>query len=714
MKMKYFAIILCTFAFFANLQSFEWQDNGVPVRQGVNIEWSRAGATLEDGSAIYVWSDTQNGDRDVFAQRVSADGNTLWDSPVLVDGKVDRQEDPVVISTSDNHVIVAWIDFSNQIAGDVYAQKINADGELQWATGGVEVCVADGEQISLNIVPDDAGGAYIIWLDSRNSGGTDIYGMHVGSDGNMMWADNGIAVADNDGSQTGHTFWEDGVGGAVMAYVNSYDNNSDIYITRMLSDGTQPWGAFVAAANSEDQEEKVKMAHLSDNKFAIAWRQRNEDNNVGFINTRVVDLDGNMTDAQIVCDADGGQLDPRLTADVDGSYFVAWQDRRNNSQVSDIFIQKCNNSGVPQWADDGVLVCDAEFNQNGQRAIADGDGGCYVIWDDTRSGIDSEVDIYIQHFNSSGVAKLDANGLAVCDAPLSQSKGLIRKAGENIFIVWMDIRNGSVGLYYQVFNNDVAQLDDNGNLVFWGLSGDSVDHQTFVKGTDTYISWLDTRSGQSKVFIQKLDESGNADFATNGIEALDNDYTQIEQQMSASSSDGAFLGIVQRISGIEYAYGASIDGDGSRLWGDEGVALASGGDSQINIQVDAYNSGALYGFSKMEGSFPFLSYKLYAQYVENGAAQWGDAGKLILDLGADVNLTDMVGDVFIVESDFNIYAQRVDSNGDIYDGWAAEGLVISDAAGIQKNPKAISTDQGIFVNYYLLVFINSIIKFYNS
>ncbi|MCD4651348.1 MAG: hypothetical protein K8S56_06130, partial [Candidatus Cloacimonetes bacterium] len=144
-----------------------WPENGIPIRQGENIEWSRSAATLTNGNVVYVWSDTRLGDRDVWAQCVDTNGNNLWNNgdPVIIDDKVNRQEDPVCINTTDGGAIIAWVDFTHSDAGDIYAQKVDANGGLLWIDGGIPLCLAPGIQISLNIVRDDNGGAYIIWID---------------------------------------------------------------------------------------------------------------------------------------------------------------------------------------------------------------------------------------------------------------------------------------------------------------------------------------------------------------------------------------------------------------------------------------------------------------------------------------------------------------------------------------------------------------------
>ena len=167
MKKIYLILLLLT-AVALSAQILQWSEE-VPIRQGENIEWYRSSAPVDGNCVVYTWSDTRNGDRDVWAQKMDSNGNEMWNvGGVLVNGEINRQEDPVVIHTGSGEVIIAWIDFRNEDAGDVYVQKLDTNGNLQWDAAGVPLCLADDIQITLNIVHDENGGAFIIWLDNRN------------------------------------------------------------------------------------------------------------------------------------------------------------------------------------------------------------------------------------------------------------------------------------------------------------------------------------------------------------------------------------------------------------------------------------------------------------------------------------------------------------------------------------------------------------------
>ena len=79
---------------------FNWDENGSPIRQGAHIEWWKSIETGNEGEFFVVWSDTRFGIRDIFAQKVTVNGEMLWgvdgDPVALEDGLPDGI--PVVLA----------------------------------------------------------------------------------------------------------------------------------------------------------------------------------------------------------------------------------------------------------------------------------------------------------------------------------------------------------------------------------------------------------------------------------------------------------------------------------------------------------------------------------------------------------------------------------------------------------------------------------------
>ena len=62
-------IISLFFIAICSAESFDLT-TATPIRQGVHIEWYRTVCPGDDGSAIFVWSDTRFGMRNVFAHKI--------------------------------------------------------------------------------------------------------------------------------------------------------------------------------------------------------------------------------------------------------------------------------------------------------------------------------------------------------------------------------------------------------------------------------------------------------------------------------------------------------------------------------------------------------------------------------------------------------------------------------------------------------------------
>ena len=69
---------------------------------------------------------------------------------------------------------------------DIYAQRINPSGLVQWAPNGVIICSNTFDQLNPNIATDLTGGAIITWQDSLN-GNFDIRAQRITNAGDLLW-----------------------------------------------------------------------------------------------------------------------------------------------------------------------------------------------------------------------------------------------------------------------------------------------------------------------------------------------------------------------------------------------------------------------------------------------------------------------------------------------------------------------------------------------
>ena len=719
--MKKIAIVLCfallTIGLFATL---EWTE-AVAIRQGVNIEWFRTGIETTDGGAIYVWSDTKLGERDLWAQKVDGAGNMVWGEPVLIDGKPDRQEDPVITRTSDNNYVIAWIDFSADLDGDVYAQKIDGEGNLLWQEGGVPVCTLAGMQIALNMEPDNEGGVYIIWVDSRNPS-KDLFGQRLSANGSPLWIVNGIPIATGLGDEMQNTMLPDGEGGMIIAYTHSYASNDDLYAKRFNANGTMVWQNTLVISEAEGSQSDIRMAALNDGNFVFTWAdKRSADTD---IYAQKINLAGDLLWGSyliVYSDQNGlarPQVNPRIVKTSDNGVIIVWEDFRLDTQNPDLFAQKISASGIKQWSEEGIALCTAEFAQLGPRLASDNNGGCFVVWDDLRNGNAPNVDIYAQHLSASGNALWEANGKAICIAPNEQSGSLIKVSNNIVFINWMDIRNGSVGIYYQALTYEgTVLLAVNGAEVFWGLSGDApLDNYLILKrSSDVVIIWQDTRFANDgyRLFFQFLNPDGSIDFEPNGHPVTVSVGGSQSTPSAVVTPDDQIAIIWEDARGDNpKVYAQLLSASGERLWGEQGMELTVNSPlRQKDPKVSYYNGSLYFGWSGSDQVETSFFYHIYGQRIYNGQKMWGPNGILIStlaqsDLRNECTLYDLIDNYYVWHrinpalATQTIWVKRVAEDGSAMDGWQEEGIQTSnynDWDAIQLFPKAHKTPEGIFV-----------------
>ena len=352
----------------------------------------------EAGGVIVTWADNRSGNREIYAQRISADGVLQWtaDGVALCTASGD-QANPVITRDGAGGAIVTWHDIRGGNY-DIYAQRISAAGAVQWTADGVALCTAAGFQEYPALISDGAGGAIVAWFDQRTGGNytyADIFAQRISAAGTPMWAPDGIALCTATGSQQNPTLTSDGAGGAIVAWFDYRADNYDIYAQRVSSVGAVQWTA----------------------------------------------------DGIALCTAAGEQAYATIAADELGGAYVTWRDYRSGSEY-DIYAQRISAAGAPQWTADGAAVCNAAGDQYDPVIIPDGTGGAILSWPDGRAGF--SLDIYAQRLSPTGAPQWTANGVALCTAAGGQNVPMIASQGTGGAIVtWHDPRGGGFDIYAQ-------------------------------------------------------------------------------------------------------------------------------------------------------------------------------------------------------------------------------------------------------------------------
>ena len=409
------------------------------------------------GGAIIAWADHRNTNLTIYAQRIDSAGVIRWpiDGLLVCSDTVVRTE-PKIVSDGYGGAIVVWVDFRNGFPNyDIYAQRINSNGDFLWNPDGVPVCSAPEYQMRPKIASDGDGGAIIAWIDHRGLY-LDIYAQRINENGEVQWTTNGVLVSSAQNFKANHTIACDGNEGALITWFVQY-SGYDILAQRIDSSGTILWSST----------------------------------------------------GTLVCDGSIQTTEPvsQIVSDGNGGAIISWSDSRN--VYTDIYAQKVSSSGTIQWQTNGIPVCINVGEQYGSSIISDDSGGAIITWVDSRF---TEGGIFAQRVDPFGVLKWSPNGVWVFSNNIIQDIPAICSDGAGGAIIaicdlWHTYPDGN--LFTQRINSE-------GELLWpeYGVNVSTAPDVQFYPAIVTdgiegaIITWMDNRSYNYDIYASRVDKDG--------------------------------------------------------------------------------------------------------------------------------------------------------------------------------------------------------------
>ncbi|MFX0136362.1 MAG: hypothetical protein ACFFDN_22160 [Candidatus Hodarchaeota archaeon] len=441
-----------------NMHSNRWSKSGNPIclanENQTNLQIVKSGS-----GAIVVWQDNRSGNWDIYAQKIDINGATQVDNWILngnvICNESNNQINPQLIADGNGGAIIVWEDHRvNVTESDIYAQRINETGDIEWSLNGIVICNASSYQKNPQIVGNSSGGAIITWCDNR-TGSEDIYAQCIDDKGQVKWLNDGTVICNSTGNQNSTRICTDGNGGAIIVW-EDYRNSTteaDIYAQLINNTGDTDW------------------------------------NNNG----------------TVICNELNPQQNLEVISDGNGSCIIVWEDLRYTN--SDIFAQKINQIGYTEWDNNGTVICNYINHQVTPKLCNDDNKGAIISWLDNRTG---NFDIYGQHINSTGGVRWTLNGSIICDHSSNQINHQIINRSNGAILVWADNRITSYGygIYSQFLDiSGILKLEKYGRLICDVNNDQNYPKLCSDSNDGAIIVWEDTRSSID-IYAQRIDRKG--------------------------------------------------------------------------------------------------------------------------------------------------------------------------------------------------------------
>ncbi len=549
-----FAIVL---AHAPHLAYADWMVDGNAVSTDADLQMNPAIASDGGTGAIMTWQDRRDGTSfNIYVQKFDASGNALWTpNGVAVCLEANDQADPRLVPDGAGGAIVVWEDARTSTNFDIFAQRVDADGVPQWATDGVPLCELDFNQHNPAIVSDDQGGAIIVWQDHRGGSTPDVYAQRVDADGNPLWDADGVAVCTATRAQANPIAVADGAEGIIACWVDRRAGLGDIYVQHVDADGNATWTANGVGVCTE-QDDQSAPALVSDQLGGayVAWA----DNRIGDLDiyAQYVDFAGVAqwtSDGIAVCAQPLDQNRPVMVGDglatlaraaVPGGAIVAWEDFRNGLG-SDIYAGHIDGAGNLAWIPNGVPLCTAPLDQIKPAITTDASHGAIVAWQDHRPNYDT--DIYARRIDENGSPQWEINGVRVCGASGSQYDpvAVFGDAGAAI-VVWEDLRSGT----YDAYANNALGAPTTVAIISFDATweGDGVALRAAFR-SNSMVEGVNVYRGGPHGVLKKID--GVAGVSAENFEYLDRDVVHGETyryQIGVVDADGEFFSAITTVT----------------------------------------------------------------------------------------------------------------------------------------------------------------------
>jgi hypothetical protein len=224
--------------------------------------------------------------------------------------------------------LFAYYHFDLGTESNLYIQKININGEELWGNRGKLVDEIDRYNDTVELVPDQNGGAIAVWRKRVDPWTIELRAKRFDSNGNedLSWGTDGVLISSSVGCGTHCTAVTDGAGGAIVLWVNS-----GIFAQRVGSDGQLKWN------NGEP-------LFVGEGGLYNGWEEANN-----------------------------------LVPDGNGGVFIAWRWNDPVYGVNRLRVQHLDSNGSPQLPYGGLIATSASVSmwQVGDL-IPDGTGGVII------------------------------------------------------------------------------------------------------------------------------------------------------------------------------------------------------------------------------------------------------------------------------------------------------------------------------------------------
>ncbi len=661
------------FAVLLTLMGYLIAQSTVDIRKANDINYEGAYAETSGGGFITVYVDTQQSTNVLHAALFSGAGDPLWATPAQVVVSENAIRYPKIVVGSDNSYVVAWIEISIQ-GYSVRAQKLDAQGSIQWSQSGNMVFDTTMDIKVFSLVDNSIGGAYLVAQSYNETFNHSLWGANLDTQGQNLWQMNGLALVTNNDVIHISRVLSDGAGGIIL---NSLKQLAGMdYINHVIRVGID--------GNLIGSDPLITDADFVNSHFAI---NRSLDGN--YILHQIVSNNGprirfNKVDNQGNILLPGGVEQPfngssgTLRECPDGTIYVGCQAYISNNTY-EFRVQKFSSDFTAIWAQMSVQQL-SSYNTGFTGFTIDAAGNCWYGWCVYGSTAGLR-DVRLQKFNADGSLAFGDTGLLVSSNGSTQQP-MVHGAGDGAAMIWTNIAGSAISLRRQVISSSGVPLLPAAEEEMVTYTYGSAKLKANLALSDGFVQvWDDYRNYPfSSICYQKTDLQHNQLYEASGRVLIQGESTVSVWEACANSQNEILVAYRTQDNGGYNLHIQIIDSNGFPLYPEGGMQLSAEA-RFVNVSSDGMDF-----YISWVGMNDTQADLIMGQRISNGTLMWEPLGRIIrtYTYSNRVNNLDMRGR-YIVWAAFSgtdydykvVYALLVEPSGNIAAGWDPNGVIVS-------------------------------------
>lgn len=391
-----------------------------------------------NGNFVIVWDDNRNFNSDIYYQRFNNFNTSIGVNSKVNDDYSSSDQNSLTIAMGKNgDFVIVWVDFRNGNR-DIYFQRYSENGNAQGENTKVNDDISSTWQLNPSIAMDGNGNFVIVWQDERDNI-TKIYYQCYDSYGNKLGVNKKADYNVNSASERNPSIAMDVKGNFVIVWENNLFLDTDIYYQKFNRDGIAQGESKKVNNNSGKYVDYFpSIAMDSSGNFIILWQDYM--NGKWDILYQRLNNSGTAQGINIkVCDDSGssGRYPLKVSLNDNGKFIVVWYDIKNEN--SDIYFQIFDNNGLAQGVKTKANNDVGPSKQTAPAIAMDKSGNFVIAWQDYKN-ITNNPDIIGQRFYADGSLNGE-NYRIVADGPnYGEASPVVAANNDKITFAWMDNR----------------------------------------------------------------------------------------------------------------------------------------------------------------------------------------------------------------------------------------------------------------------------------